>query len=257
MKFLAPSLLYFLPLAFLPLVIYFLVFRRALRVSFPGLYILRRVYEKNIRGRRFRRAAVLALRCAAAGLLVLAFSRPVLERAPGAWRSGAVRDTPLSVVLLIDTSYSMRTELAGRTVFDMAKNAGLAVLSGMTPEDKAAFGVFSDGWEGAPLAWTAPSEAAARMASLKPGWRTTAYRTALENAYAFLASQDKGRKAIIVLTDGFSQGFKSLAPGGIESVKGYNSAIAVYGLSFPSETGNVWAESVSFNGAELLDGGLK
>lgn len=257
MRFLAPQLLYFLPLALLPLVIYFLVLRRALKVDFPGLSLIRKVYAKNIRGRRFLRAAVLALRVLAAALLVVAFARPMLERMPGRLAGAATRDVPANVVILLDLSYSTRAEFAARPVSALLKEAGVAIVNRLAPGDRVAVGAFSDRWEGTPLAWESPAAAASRLRGYEPGWRGTAYRAALEKAFAFLAPERGGKKAVIVLTDGFEQGFKSFGTGGLGSVPGYNSDVAVYGLSLPSGVNNRWGQSVTLEGAGLLDGGAK
>ncbi|MDD4004209.1 MAG: VWA domain-containing protein [Elusimicrobiaceae bacterium] len=257
MRFLAPHLLYFLPLALLPLAIYYLVLKRALKVNFPGLYLVRKVYLKNLRGRRFLRAAVLGLRCLAVGLLILAFSRPVLERLPGRLPAESARDVPVSAVVLLDLSYSTRAEFAGRPVSAILKDAGSSIISRLGPADKVAVGAFSDRWEGGPLSWEPPARAAARLAGMTPSWRVTDYRPALEKAFAFLGAEKAGKKAVIVLTDGFARGFKGLGPDGAASVRGYSPEVELYGTALPAGLDNRWVSSVSFNGAGLLDGGFK
>lgn len=257
MKFLAPDILNFLPLALLPLVIYFLVVRRALRVNFPGLNLIRKVYERNLRGKRFLRAVVLALRCLAAGLLIFGFARPVLERAPGMMSGATVRDVPISVVVLADLSYSMRAEYAGRPVLDILKDSGLAVISRLGPGDKIAVAAFSDRLEGASPVWETPAQAAAKLTAMRAGWRTTSYRAGLEAAYALLARDNADKKAVIVLTDGFKKGFESFGTGGIQSVKGYAPNVELYATALPAALNNVWAQKISFDGAGLLDSGLR
>jgi hypothetical protein len=118
MGFEEPQLLYFLPLAFLPLLIHILHRRKARIIPFAVLEFLlssNREIRKNI---RFRQILVLILRILIACFIIFSLSRPVLLR----MSEGAVRvEEKSSVVVVIDDSFSMRYLIKGIPLFEKAK----------------------------------------------------------------------------------------------------------------------------------------
>ncbi|HAH06391.1 MAG TPA: hypothetical protein DCM05_07670, partial [Elusimicrobia bacterium] len=90
LTFLEPGVLWALPLAGVPILLHLLFLRRARRIRFSSLELLRAAYLRALPATRLRQWLLLLARCLAVALLVAAFARPVLR--PAAAASGAEGD---------------------------------------------------------------------------------------------------------------------------------------------------------------------
>jgi hypothetical protein len=109
MNFLHPALLWALPFALVPVLIYFLMRFRSLTVTWGANYVLERALARLRKKLHLDQVLLLALRTLAAALLVLAFARPVSSAKTAAAGNGAQR------VILVDGSYSLLAGEAGHT----------------------------------------------------------------------------------------------------------------------------------------------
>ena len=89
-----------------PILVHLVRRTRARKIEFPALTFVRQVPQRTIRRRTFRNLLLLALRCLAILLIVLAFTRPFFTRRSAAQDNGAGGAT----IILIDSSLSMRRE---------------------------------------------------------------------------------------------------------------------------------------------------
>src|SRR3990167_4610378 len=103
MSFLAP--LFFVALAALaiPVLIHLIQREKKQVVRFPSLMFIQRVPYKSVRRRRIHNWFLLMVRLTALALIVLAFSRPFVERDELGVAAGGARE----VVVLLDQSYSV------------------------------------------------------------------------------------------------------------------------------------------------------
>jgi len=118
MGFVHPLVLWFLPLALIPVIIYYLLRFRSLRVTWGANYVLERALEQLRKTMRWDQLILIALRVLAIALLVLAFARPTASQ-----RASSVSNTGVHHVVIFDSSYSMAVGDEGRKRIDRAKSA--------------------------------------------------------------------------------------------------------------------------------------
>lgn len=208
MGFLNPSALWLMPLAAAPLVLHLLSVRRARRVAFSDLTLLREARRRALPAARLRQWLLVAARCLVLAALVAALARPVVRgaAAPGAADSG------MDLVVLLDTSWSMRASEAGRPRFEAARDAARAAAAFAGDAGRVAAGGVSAGLD-APLAFSESAAAAqAALGRLAPGWRGTDLAAGVSAACRFLAAQPAAaeRRRVVAL---FSDGAATAAQG--------------------------------------------
>ncbi|MCI0343767.1 MAG: BatA domain-containing protein [Planctomycetales bacterium] len=134
--FLAPTFLWGILAASLPILIHLLARRRFKRVSWAAMEFLRRALQKTQRRMRIENLLLLVLRTAAVALLALALARPVLTQVPVLAGFGEEERT---VFLAVDTSMSMGVRSGPRgaeTAMDRAKALAGEILSGLKARDE-------------------------------------------------------------------------------------------------------------------------
>jgi hypothetical protein len=238
LSFLNPSLLWALPLAAAPILLHLLFLRRARRVEFSDLELLRAAHRRSLPSTRLRRWLLLLLRCCLLAALVAAFARPVLHpRSAGA----LAQEGGLDAAVLVDTSWSMRAEERGKPRFDLALAAAGEFVRMLRPNDRAAVAGFSKGLDGE-LRWSESFPAAAEaVGRLRCGWRTTDLSSALAAAYALLSPKGAGagrRRVLLLLTDNSRHLARSLGPAGLRGVDGYDPGVLVLGLKWGAGIAN-------------------
>lgn len=124
MGFVYTGLLWLLPLGLIPIIIYYLLRLRSLRITWGSNYVLERALEQLRKKLRLDQLLLMALRILAMVLIVLAFARPVLSN-----RSSQVRGSGVHHVVLFDGSYSMGAADSNQTRLEQSK-AALSELIG-------------------------------------------------------------------------------------------------------------------------------
>lgn len=207
-----PWALWALPLAFVPVLIHWLSRRSARRVPFGDLYLAREALSRARRASRWRDAALLATRIAAFLSLLLSCAGPSAT-APGGAGRGNKPSESLSLLVWLDCSYSMRCLESGESRFELAKRAGREALAALRPGDRVAVATFSNRVDTPPAAlrWRSREEAAAALASAKPGFSGTDFAAPLAAGDVFLSSAP-GRRVELFLTDGAAHGFRGKLP---------------------------------------------
>jgi hypothetical protein len=122
--FLQPWLLLGALGATVPVLIHLFGRRRARRVRFPSLMLLRATQRRQRSLVRLRHWLVLLLRVLAVILLAMAMARPIV-RVHAAWLPGG-RDAAVAIVM--DDSFSMAAAVKGETCFERAKAAAETIL---------------------------------------------------------------------------------------------------------------------------------
>ncbi|HAM34950.1 MAG TPA: hypothetical protein DCP85_03350 [Elusimicrobia bacterium] len=228
MSFANPAVLWALPLVLAPILLHLLSRRRAQRVRFSDLVLLRRVHAESLPRTRLRKWLLTAVRCAIVGALVCAYAGPVLEaRGRGVAAAGADAGEGLDLALLLDSSVSMGAVDRGRTRWAAARSAAEDMLRSLRPGDRVACAVFSDRIENneGKLSWMTARECQELFSRSQPGWRGTDYGPALRGAYELLAASRRQR-AVLLLSDGAAHGLRSALPPA-------EPGIALYGLAWP------------------------
>ena len=135
MRFLEPSLLFFLALAALPVILYLLFRLRRNEVEWGASYVLRLTLRSGRRRGRWQQVAILALRTLLVAALVAAFARPLLPRGGGRPDDFVHPPGTLHRVVLVDNSRSMLASYGATNRLDAAREALTELLVSTHPGD--------------------------------------------------------------------------------------------------------------------------
>lgn len=178
----------------IPVLVHFLTRPKPRAIAFPMHRFLTEAASGRQALQRLRTFLVLALRTLAVAALVLLFAGPFL-REPGA----ATSDRPDSrLVIILDSSLSMRAADQGLSLFDRAKQKTIDILKGLRGRDAA--GVLLMGASPVPVLPALTNNIAAlrnRVEGAMPGYERARPEAALAKAREMLGK--KGR--IIILSD--------------------------------------------------------
>ncbi len=205
MAFLNPIFLLGAMAAALPVLVHLVRRTRAVKLEFPSLMFLRRIEQKTIRKRRLRNLLLLALRCAALLLLALAFARPYFTSAS----SSSSSDSQSSIVILVDSSYSMRYG----DVFDKARKAAHNIISDAATNEQIALVLFSQGYDILMPLKQNRAEALALADQMQAGLGSTDYLQAIQAAISLLKDAGSRDRRIYLISDFQNAGWnRSAAP---------------------------------------------
>lgn len=123
MRFINPGFLWTLPLAAVPIIIYYLLRYRSLKIVWGANYVLERALERFKKKLYLEQLLLIAVRVLACLALVVAFARPASEGG-----SATVSGSGVQHVLIVDGSYSMLAGERDQTRWDRAK----AAMKGLT-----------------------------------------------------------------------------------------------------------------------------
>jgi hypothetical protein len=194
MSFLSPWYLLGLLGIAIPLAIHLIRRQQAERVVLPTVRFLKRAPKKLVYFQRLQQWLLLALRIAIAGLLALAFARPIFT---GAY-SQLVGAIPQSLVILLDTSMSMQYE----DRFEQGKAAAIRVLESLQKGDEAAIVTFADSPKTVQPLTTDLSALETFVRTIPaPGYHSTHFLSALHLADQILQSAHYQEKTVVLVSD--------------------------------------------------------
>lgn len=131
MRFIHPSLLFFLFSLLVPVVVHLFRMQRYKRVYFSNVRLLEEIQARQKRRARWREYLVLVSRLLLLTCLVLAFARPYIPSSQKDAPSGAVK-----ACIYLDNSFSMQAPASESVLLDKAKEQVAAILKGF-PSDAA------------------------------------------------------------------------------------------------------------------------
>jgi len=194
MSFLSPLYLLGLLGIGIPLAIHLIRRQRAERVVLPTVRFLKRAPKKLVYFQRIQQWLLLGLRIAIAGLLAVAFARPILTSAYSQLTAAA----PQSLVILLDRSMSM--QYADR--FAEGKAAVITILKSLQPGDEAAIVTFADSPGPVKPLTTDLAALDTFVRNLPaPGYRSTHFLSALQLADQILQSAHYQEKTVVLVSD--------------------------------------------------------
>src|SRR5262249_31176420 len=194
MSFLTP--LFFVGVAALaaPILVHLVRRTRARRVQFPALIFVRQVPQRTIRRRTLPTGLVLAWRCPAILLIVIAFTRPFFSGGSAARDNTAAGAT----VILIDNSLSMRRE----NLFSEAQRRAETALDEVRNDEQIALVSFDKRYTVVNRFVIDKNRVRSGISSLSAGWDGTDYEQALRGAESLLSEvQTTGPKRILMISD--------------------------------------------------------
>ncbi|MHC4607409.1 MAG: BatA domain-containing protein, partial [Planctomycetota bacterium] len=115
-----------------PIIIHLLNRQRFKRVEWAAMRFVLEAIKRTHRRLRLEELILLALRCLAILLLVLALARPYLS---GSFL-GLAGEGDQYTIIALDGSYSMQSRVGHRTVFERAKEEAVGILDGLDRGDK-------------------------------------------------------------------------------------------------------------------------
>ena len=193
MSFLAP--LFFLALAGLaiPVLLHLTQREKKQIVRFPSLMFVRRIPYQSVRRRKIQHWFLLMVRLAALALIVLAFARPLIERADLPTAAASAREA----VILLDTSYSMG--FGDR--WARAQAAAREEIAKLSASDRGSVVLFGSGAEIQIRSTAERSRLIASVDAAAPGASATRFSPALKVAGAILADSTLPRREVILISD--------------------------------------------------------
>lgn len=203
LSFLVPAFLAGLAALAIPVVMHLRHRDKDQPFRFPSLMFLARIPIRTAHRKRITDWPLLLLRALAVILAVLAFSRPVVDRAAAAAAAMEVR----TVVLALDHSLSMGHGAVWTAALDSAR----AIIGSLDSDDRVAV-VFFD--EEATIQQPLSGDHAAALAVLetaRPTARGTRYAAALRAGRQLLVADQAPRGEILVVTDLQRSGVAGLA----------------------------------------------
>lgn len=208
LTFLSPGILWLTALAGIPFLLHRLSRWRPRVVPFSDTRWLREAIQQATFRSRLRQWLLLLIRTLLALVLVFLFSRPVAHL--GATGGTAAPDEGLAIVLVLDSSYSMRAKEGMSSRFARAQEAIRKTLDCLEAKDRVALvdstgspqGVASNRVEVNPSALPSGKESVrSALSAAAPTYRSGSLLAGLASAYEWLAASSARRKAIVIYSD--------------------------------------------------------
>lgn len=181
----------------IPLIIHILNRSRFRTVEWGAMHLLESVIKVNHRRFRIDQLILLLVRCSIPVLLALCLARPVLTGS--ATLEG---DAPVSLMVLLDTSYSMDASAAGGTRYEQSVDAASEIISRTARGSEIS--VILTGGKPTPLFDQPVYDSAAVVRRLKQqqsGLGASDTQASLDEALAILSSMKHARRELVIISD--------------------------------------------------------
>ena len=198
LNFSSPLFLFGLMGMSIPILIHLLTRRQQKHVRFSAVYLLFQSQKRSIKKSNPNRLLLLLLRCMGIALLSLALAGPFFSFGDSeAFRS----DAPSSYVFIVDDSFSMRSRIKEKTLFESAIQF-LSNLLAKIPEGSEFSLVLASQPARTGQDWIAQKNSFEKLIQgLQPSYQTTDIGHALEKATHLLSTASNKEKNLILLTD--------------------------------------------------------
>ena len=181
----------------IPLILHILNRSRFRQVEWGAMHLLESVVKVNHKRLRIEQLILLLVRCAIPALLAMCLARPILTGA-----QMLTGDAPVSLVILLDASYSMDTASSGVPRFQQAVDAACDIIESTGRGSEVA--VIQTGGSPTPVFDEPVFDATAvvrRLKSLQGGYGASDMQQSLEVGLAALANMSPVRKELVVISD--------------------------------------------------------
>jgi len=186
-SFIHPAVLWALPFAAVPVIIYYLMRFRSLRVEWGATYVLERALARLRKKLYADQLILLVLRTLLCVALVVAFARPAARR-----RAGLATSTGVHHVILVDSSYSMLAGPEDATRWDKTQETVAQLLRSWGRGETWSLGVMGDNvdWVVDGETLTDSEHAIARLGGLRVREGSTDLAPCLEAVFGRFATAD-------------------------------------------------------------------
>jgi len=195
MTFLQSSLLWGLPLVFLPIIIHFIHRLRHRTVKWAAMLFLLQAQRSSTKFAKLRQILILLCRMAALLFLIFALARPLA----GGWLGWMLSGPPETVILLVDRSASMAGTDSKSTTSKLKKSLDMFAAAGKKLRGKSKF-IIIDNVRPSPLELN--SLDLLKDKNIMSATNTAAnYNEMLQNAYNYIKKQKTGTTEIWIASD--------------------------------------------------------
>lgn len=197
MMFLNSALAFGAAAFLIPLVIHVLNRSRFKTVEWGAMHLLESVIKVNHKRFQIDQIILLMVRCAIPILLAMCLARPVLTGS-----RLLEGDSPVSLVILLDNSYSMDTVHQAGTRFTSAIEAACTIVGAASRGSEVA--VIQTGGRATPLFDQPvfdPEAVVRRLRQLRAGYGASDMQGSLNEAVATLSGMTHARRELIVISD--------------------------------------------------------
>ncbi|MEJ2237593.1 MAG: BatA domain-containing protein [Gemmatimonadales bacterium] len=194
LSFLAPLFLAGLAAVTIPIWIHLSHKTKKEAIQFPSLMFLSRVPYRTVRRQRIRHWLLFLLRSAAIVILVIAFSRPLLNNAAV---GGLGLENAREVVVLLDRSFSM----GYGDRWERASDAARSVVDRLGPEDHGSLVLFADRAEKVSDPGGEPSVLRAAIDRINVSAGGTRYGPALQLTEQIMTESRLPNREVVLITD--------------------------------------------------------
>lgn len=181
----------------IPLILHILNRSRFKRVEWGAMHLLESVVKVNHRRFQIEQLLLLLVRCSIPALLAFTLAKPVLTGS-----KALEGDSPVSLVVLLDNSYSMDAAANGRSRFDEAIDAACELVEAVPKGSEIS--VIQTGGGAAPLFDQPVYDAQAvirRLRTVRPVFGASDMQQSLDAGIAALSSMTSVRRELIVVSD--------------------------------------------------------
>lgn len=198
MNFLSPALLFGLLAASIPVLIHLLNLRKLKKIDFSTLHFLKLIEKQKVRRVKLVQWLLMALRVLIIMMLVLGFSRPVLQETSIPGFTSAAKT---SVVMIIDDSFSMEVVDGGGSLLNKAKGVADRIISGLKDGDDARVVLTSGRDEDAGIAKADLVGLKKFIKELEPAYVADDLNSAVIRAAKLMEESENLNKELYILSD--------------------------------------------------------
>lgn len=198
MNFLSPGLLFGLLAASIPILIHLLNLRKLKKIDFSTLHFLKLIEKQKVRRVKLIQWLLMALRVLIIAMLVLGFSRPVIQdvRIPGFTSASKT-----SAVIIIDDSFSMEVVDGRGSYFNQVKNGVNLILSGLKEGDDVSIIFTSESYPELSSPSADFSNLKKLISQIEPGFQTGMLNSAILKAASIIGESENLNKELYIFSD--------------------------------------------------------
>lgn len=198
MNFLSPGLLFGLLAASIPILIHLLNLRKLKKIDFSTLHFLKLIEKQKVRRVKLIQWLLMALRVLIIAMLVLGFSRPVIQdvRIPGFTSASKT-----SAVIIIDDSFSMEVVDGRGSYFNQVKNGVNLILSGLKEGDDVSILFTSESYPELATPSGDFLNLKKIISQVEPGFKTGMLNSAIIKAASIIGESENLNKELYIFSD--------------------------------------------------------
>ena len=215
MTFLNQALAFGAAAFLIPLIIHILNRSRFRTVEWGAMHLLESVIKVNHKRFHLEQLILLMIRCAIPVLLALCLARPVLTGS-----RLLEGDAPVSIVVLLDNSYSMDVVGPSGSRFASAVDAACGIIGSTSRGSEVA--VIQTGGRPTPLFDQPvfdPEAVVRRLKQLQAGYGASDMQSALDEALTTLSGMSNARRELIVISDFQSADWEAVGTDVADSIR--------------------------------------